>query len=230
MIRDNTRMIVINFPHNPTGATISVEDQNRIVQIAREKNIFIFSDEMYRFLEYDPKDRLPSMTELYDNAVSLSGLSKAFSLPGLRIGWLTSQNRQFLDTISRYRDYTTICSSAPSEILAIIALRARNKIVSTNLKILRDNMEHINHFFMMNRSLFKWLPPKAGPVAFPRVLFTQNTDFFCEEVVRGAGVLLAPSSQFNFQTHHIRIGLGRKNLPEALKKLSAFIDQNYKIE
>ena len=108
LITEKTKLIVINFPHNPTGETITADELNQIISIAREKNIVIFSDEMYRLLEYDVRDRLPSVCEIYENGISLFGLSKTFALPGLRIGWLVTRNKDILADIAAYKDYTTL--------------------------------------------------------------------------------------------------------------------------
>ncbi|MEL6273283.1 MAG: aminotransferase class I/II-fold pyridoxal phosphate-dependent enzyme, partial [Chloroflexota bacterium] len=117
LITPQTRMIAVNFPHNPTGALPTQADWERIVDLAREHDLILFSDEMYRFFEYDAEHRLPAACELYENGVTLCGLSKSFGLPGLRVGWLATQNRDFMQRFQVYKDYTTICGSAPGEIL-----------------------------------------------------------------------------------------------------------------
>jgi len=97
LVRDDTRLIVINFPHNPTGATIKEDELKEIINLAKSKDIIIFSDEMYRFLEYDNADQNTSACDLYENAVSLFGMSKSFALAGLRIGWLVTRNSNLLN-------------------------------------------------------------------------------------------------------------------------------------
>ena len=119
----DTRLIVINFPHNPTGHLIPHADLAHIVEKAREYGAYLFSDEMYRMLELDASRRLPSICDLYERGVTLSGLSKAYGLPGLRIGWLATRDATSMAQFIGWHDYTTICNSAPSEVLAIIGLQ-----------------------------------------------------------------------------------------------------------
>jgi aspartate/methionine/tyrosine aminotransferase len=122
-----TRMVVINFPHNPTGALITGGQLDEIVRLCRENGILLFSDEMYRGLERDPALRLPCASGLGDHCISLSGMSKSFALPGLRIGWLSCSNIRIREKLHGLKDYTTICSSAPAEILSVIALQNSEK-------------------------------------------------------------------------------------------------------
>ena len=118
-IKKNTKAIVINLPHNPTGYLASKEKFNTIVDIAKKNNVTVFSDEVYRFLEYDKKDRLQAMTDIYDKGVSINVMSKSFGLAGLRIGWIATKDKALLSRMVSFKDYTTICNSAPSEFLAI---------------------------------------------------------------------------------------------------------------
>ena len=122
-IRPNTRLRVVNFPHNPTGYLPPRSEFERILSIAREHGLYVLSDEMYRLLELDCGERLPAGCDEYDRAISLSGMSKTFGMAGVRIGWIATRDHELRQEIARLRDYTTICSSAPSEILSLIALR-----------------------------------------------------------------------------------------------------------
>jgi len=225
-VKSNTKLIVFNFPHNPTGATISEDELNEIISFARERNIFIFSDEMYRFLEYNEADRLPSVSDIYENSISLFGMSKTFSLPGLRIGWLTTKNKEIYQQIANFKDYTTICSSAPSEILAIIGLQNKEKIISENLKIISKNLSIIDEFAKRHSNIFKWKKPKAGTIAFPELRLSIHVDEFCKKLVDEKGVMLLPSSVYNYDKSCARLGFGRKNMPEALAKLDEFLVLN----
>ena len=139
LLSDNTRMLVINFPHNPTGALLSKEEFDRVIELVRDREIVLFSDEMYRFLEYDKKDRLPSACELYQDSITLCGMSKSFALPGLRLGWLIIHNPDIFSRLQAYKDYTTICNAGPSEILSLIALRNWQKIADRNIRIIKNN-------------------------------------------------------------------------------------------
>ncbi|HLF00922.1 MAG TPA: aminotransferase class I/II-fold pyridoxal phosphate-dependent enzyme, partial [Anaerolineales bacterium] len=169
-VDDRTKLIVINFPHNPTGFLPSRAELDSIIEIARHRNAYLFCDEMYRLLEHDPATRLPPVCDLYERGISLSGLSKTFALPGLRLGWLATQEESLPEKWVTFKDYTTICNSAPSEVLGIIALRAAEQIVERNLGIVRGNVQAAEKFFAERASLFEWIAPQAGSIAFPRWL------------------------------------------------------------
>lgn len=227
LIKDNTKLIVINFPHNPTGATLQEQGLKEIIDIARQKDIVVFSDEMYRFLEHDQANRTSSACDLYENAISLFGMSKSFALAGLRIGWLTTKNSELLRKFAIYKDYTTICSSAPSEILAIIALRAKDKILKRNLSIIDGNLKILDEFFANHSKLFDWSRPKAGPIGFPKLKAEVDIADFCLDLVEKKGVMLLPSKVYDFESNNFRIGFARKNMPEALMKLEEYLKENY---
>jgi aspartate/methionine/tyrosine aminotransferase len=146
-------------------------------------------------------------------------MSKSLALPGLRIGWLATRLDGLLARCQAYKDYTTICSSAPSEVLAIIGLRARDRILARNLAIIRNNLAVADGFFSAKSDLFRWLPPRAGSVAFPEWMGSGTVDEFCDRAVRHQGVMVVPGSLFDAEGQHFRIGLGRKNFPEALRRL-----------
>ena len=120
------------------------------------------------------------------------------------------------------KDYTTICNSAPSEFLAEVAMRNRRKLVARNLDIIRHNLNVMEEFFSRHTDLFAWVPPLAGPMAFPRYL-AGDVEAFCDKVVREAGVLLLPGSVYDDTDNHFRLGLGRKNLPQAVARLEEYL-------
>jgi len=223
LVRDDTRLIVINFPHNPTGATIKEDELKEIINLAKSKDIIIFSDEMYRFLEYEDTDKTTSACDLYENAISLFGMSKSFALAGLRIGWLVTRNSNLLNKFLAFKDYTTICSSAPSEILAIIAIRAKEKIIQRNLEIIKNNLEQLDQFFAQFNHFFEWNKPKAGPIAFPKLKSDMDVNHFCIDLVEKKGVMLLPSSVYDFQGNNFRIGFARKKMKEALNVFGEYL-------
>ena len=227
LIRDNTKLIVINFPHNPTGATIQEKELKEIIDIARQKNIIVFSDEMYRFLEYDKTNRISSACDLYENAVSLFGMSKSFALAGLRIGWLTTKNSDLLKRFVTYKDYTTICGSATSEILAIIALRSKEIIFERNLGLIGSNLKILDDFFAKYMALFDWYRPKAGPIGFPTLKTQTDVCDFCLDLVEKKGVMLLPSKVYDINGNFFRIGFARNNMPKAVEKLDEYLKENY---
>lgn len=222
MIRPNTRVIVVNTPHNPTGFLMSRADFFRVNEIAREHNIILFSDEVYREAEYDAALRLPAACDVNENAVSLGVLSKTYGLPGLRIGWIAARNEKMYARMAVLKDYTTICNSAPSEFLAELALRHRATLARRNLEIITRNVKLLDAFFEERADMFEWIRPNAGPIAFPK-LKRGDVAEFCHELVTRAGVLLLPGTLFEDEGNHFRIGFGRKNMPEALMLMQEFL-------
>ena len=221
-IRPETKLIVINFPHNPTGSLATQEEYEEIIGIAREREILLFSDEVYRLSEYSQADRLDAMCDLYEHGISLGVMSKSLGLAGLRIGWLATRNRNVINKCAAYKDYTTICNSAPSELLATFALSRREKILKRNLGIIQSNLELLDRFFAEQEGRLEWVRPKAGPIAFPRLL-AGSAEGFCLDLIENAGVLLLPSTKFEYGDSHFRIGFGRADMPACLGVLSDFL-------
>ena len=220
LVEGRTRMLVVNFPHNPSGHTLSRPEFEALLEFARRRGLYVFSDEMYRFLEYEPEARLPAACDLYERGISLAGLSKAFGLPGLRVGWLATRERALVGRWLAFKDYTTICASAPSEVLGVIALENREAILPRNRGIVRANLEVADRFFAEHEDGFAWLAPKAGPVAFPRWLGEGAVERLCRDALDRAGVMIVPGSVFEFPGNHFRIGLGRADFPAALERLA----------
>ncbi len=223
LLRETTRMIVINSPHNPTGYHMRLETLREISEAAEERGTLLFSDEVYRGAEYAAGDRLPAACDLSASAVSLGVMSKTYGLPGLRIGWIATRNPAVLSRVAELKDYTTICSSGPAELLAEIALRHGEDIASRNRSIIRTNLSLLDGFFRRRSRVVRWRRPAAGPIGFPRLL-QGDSAAFCSELAAKAGVLLLPGSVYGDAEDHFRIGFGRANMPEALRRLEEFLD------
>ncbi len=226
-LRADTKLVVVNFPHNPTGYVPPREDFEAVVSLVKERGVYLLSDEMYRFLEVDEGVTLPSACEMYERSFSLFGLSKTFGLPGLRIGWLTSQDSEALKRVNELKDYTTICSSAPSEILAIIALQRRSEIIRKQCDRVCRNVKTLDVFFDEYRDYFRWNRPKGGSVCFPRMLVVEDTSSFCEDLLKATGILVAPSRQFKFGTQHFRVGFGREDLPQVVVRFAEYLNLSF---
>jgi aspartate/methionine/tyrosine aminotransferase len=224
-VRPNTKLIVINFPHNPTGALLDHDTYMKIVEIAEESHAYLFSDESYRFLEYDSGQLLPAAVETSRRGISLGVLSKTFALAGLRIGWIATQDQEILRRAAAFKDYVSICNSAPSEILALIALRAKETIIKRSLDIIQGNLVLLDDFFTKWSQTFTWPRPQAGSIAFPELVTGQSIEEFAEQLVKQEGVLLLPGTVYDHPGNHFRIGFGRKNMPEALGRLEHFVSQ-----
>jgi aspartate/methionine/tyrosine aminotransferase len=223
-LTDDTRLIVINFPHNPTGFLPPREQFEAIIGMARERGIYVFSDEMYRLLEYSPDDTLPAGCDLYERAVSLSGLSKTFSLPGLRLGWLATHDRALLAACGAFKDYTTICGSAPSEILGIMGLRERDQIIATNRALIAENVNAVNALLARHRDRLAWRPPQAGSVAVGQLLAGGPIEDFCRGLLAQENTMLLPGSVFEMAGDCFRLGLGRRNFKEGLARLERYLE------
>lgn len=224
-IKENTKAIIINNPHNPTGHLMSKDKLDAIIQLARSKDILLFSDEVYRLLEYDETDRLDAACDIYENAISLGVMSKTYGLAGLRIGWIATKNKDIYKKIASFKDYTSICNSAPSELLALIALKHQKEIVQRNLTIIKENLILLDSFFNKYQNLFSWNKPKAGPIAFPGIKGVQNVEKFCTDLINSKGVLLLPGNYYDKNNNNVRIGFGRKNMPQCLEKLEEYIKE-----
>lgn len=223
LIQPNTKIIYINTPHNPTGLLMPSQVFQQVTALAASRGIIVFCDEVYRELEHDPASRLPAACEIYERAVCLGSTSKTYGLPGLRLGWLVSRNTEILQRCLEFKYYTTICSSAPSEFLAALALRHREVIVQRNREIVLRNLPQLDAFIRQRSNLFEWVKPNASPIGFVRYKGGGDVLSFCEGVVRDARVLLLPGTVYD-QPGHIRFGYGRKNMPEALAQFSAYLD------
>ncbi len=226
ILKANTKLIIVNFPHNPTGYLPPKDDFLRIIDIARKHGIYLFSDEMYRYLELNADDRLNSACEIYEKALSLFGMSKTFGMAGARIGWVVTRDSELYQKMTVIKDYTTICSSAPSEILSIIALRAKEKIIETHIKRISRNLDLLDGFFSEFKDMFEWVRPKTGTIGFPRIKTGADIAEFCQKVVREANIMILPSSVYDYDNVHFRLGFGRENLPEALEKFMSYLRKN----
>jgi aspartate/methionine/tyrosine aminotransferase len=218
LIRPNTRLLVINFPHNPTGYVPDRQTLDGILEFARRHGLIVFSDEMYRGLEHEPEKRLPAVCDIYERGISLSGMSKALALPGLRLGWLATRAVDLMPAWMQYKDYTTICSSAPSEVLALIGLRAGAQLLARSRAIVAGNLAAARAVFEEMSDRLHWVAPEGGSIAFPAWTGPGTVAAFCQAALERESVMIVPGSIFDFAGSHFRLGLGRQNFPEALAR------------
>jgi aspartate/methionine/tyrosine aminotransferase len=223
-VTPRTRVIALNVPNSPTGTLVTRATFASLVALARERGIALFADEVYRGLEYDEADRLPAGVEAFERGVSLGVMSKAFGLAGLRIGWIATRDADLLRRLAEFKHYTTICNSGPSEILALMALRARATLLARAREIIQRNLGHLDRFFADWRGTLEWTRPRAGTIAFPQFVDGTSVDSLAAELVEKRGVLILPGSIFDWPGAHFRIGFGRRNLPDALARFEEFLD------
>jgi aspartate/methionine/tyrosine aminotransferase len=227
-LRANTRVVSVNFPNNPTGGVPDHGSWRRLVRLCDERGIRLFSDEVYRGLELAAGTRLDQAADLSPAALSLGVMSKAYGLPGLRIGWIACRDTELLGRLERAKHYTSICNAGPSEVLALIALRARDRLLARNRGIIADNLPLFDEFFGAHPELFDWRPPQGGCVAFPRYRGADGVEVMCHDLVEQVGVLLLPASIYRSElrptpTDRFRIGVGRRNPGPALAAWSDWL-------
>jgi aspartate/methionine/tyrosine aminotransferase len=222
LMSPRTKLIYINSPHNPTGTQMSHASFDRVIELAREHDAVLFSDEVYRGLEHDPAERLPAACDAYERAISLNTVSKAHGLPGLRIGWVVSRDAALLDRMREIKLYTSICSSAPSELLVALALRHSERIVEDSRRLIAHNLPLLEAMLERRADIFEWVQPSAGPIGFPRVNGVEDVTEWCEQIATEAGVLMLPGSVYG-QPLHLRLGYGRANIAQAIERLESYL-------
>ena len=222
LIRPNTKLIVVNTPNNPTGFTFNSDEMKRLCEIAEKHSIYLFSDEVYRGLEFAGSSSICA-ADLYEKAASLGVMSKAYGLPGLRIGWVATRDSELIQKMKKFKHYMSICNSAPSEALSIIALRNGEKLLKRNKDIIKANIDLAEEFFIKYSSLFKNYRPMSGPIAFHKMEIDQTMDVFCDNLVKKSGVLLLPASMYAYPGTFFRMGYGRRSFPECLAKFEQYL-------
>lgn len=231
-LKPNTKLISINFPNNPTGAIIPKATLDGLVTLCRARGLWLFSDELYRLIERDPVIRLPQVADMYERGISLNAMSKAYGLPGLRLGWVACQDRDMLVRFERYKHFLSICNAGPSEMLAEIALKVREPILNRNRAIVRSNIERLNRFFADFPQLFDWREPDGSCVAFIRYKGADGVEAFTQKLVEEAGVLFLPSSIYRSElgpvpTNRFRVGFGRHGMEEGLAAMRNWLMKNH---
>lgn len=230
LLRPSTRLVAVNFPNNPTGTVPSRDTFASLVEICEEGRIRLVSDEVYRGVELDPTMTLPHAADLSTSAVSLNVMSKAYGLPGLRVGWLACQDRQLLERLERRKHYTSICNAGPSELLATLALQHGEQIRDRNRAIIAANLPVFEAFFARHADRLEWDAPQGGCVSYPRYRGAEGVEAFCRSLVEEAGVLLLPASIYRSElavvpTDRFRIGVGRRGPESALAAFESYLSR-----
>ncbi len=230
LLRDATGLVVVNVPHNPTGALPSPTEWQRIVDLVRRSGARLFCDEMYRGLEHPPA-QLASAVDVDDRALVLCGLSKSLSAPGLRSGWLVSRDPTLMERLALMKDWTTLCAAGPAEVLALAVLRRRQSILAINRACIAQNRAVVDDV-VAGDARFGWRRPRGGSVALLRLLREPSAAAFCERVLRETQTMVVPGSLFDFGgsapapsaglpgDHHVRLGLGRASFGDDFRALA----------
>jgi aspartate/methionine/tyrosine aminotransferase len=230
-LRPNTRLVAVNFPNNPTGAIADRGTFEELIALCRDRGVYLFSDEVYRGIERDEGKRLPQAADLYEQALSLNVVSKAYGLPGLRVGWIACRDRDLLAKMLGLKHYLSICNAGPSELLACIALKSRERILERNRELCAANLHKLDGFFARWADRFEWYTPDGGCIAYPRYLGPDGIESFCARLVEEAGVLLLPASMYRSElietpADRFRIGYGRVGMYGALEAFEDFLNAN----
>ncbi|MEN9799602.1 MAG: hypothetical protein RL653_3299 [Pseudomonadota bacterium] len=224
LLRPDTRAVLVSVPHNPTGFVFSPPDWTALVETVRRHGAWLVSDEVYRGLEHAPGGPLPAACELSDRALSIDAVSKSMGLPGLRMGWSCTQDRGLHAQLAAFKDYTTICNAAPSELLAEVALRHADALQARCRALLAQNLEALSGFMHRHADTFAWQPPLGGTTTYP-ALRAGGAEAFCERLLRAHGLLVVPSTLFHDGDGHVRLGYGRAHFREALSVLDAALSE-----
>ena len=218
-ITPRTRLVIVTNPNNPTGHVLSEGARNAIVARAGEVGAWILADEVYQGAELSGQTT-QSFWGQYDRLAVVNGLSKAYGLPGLRLGWIVSP-KEFKTEVVRRHDYTVICPSAASDYLAIRALAVREKILARTRKILNDNYPILENWLHQFGDLFEWQVPQCGAICFARYAHPVSALDLAERVREQLEILLVPGDHFD-RPHHIRFGFGneQEELKAALDRLA----------
>jgi aspartate/methionine/tyrosine aminotransferase len=227
-LRPETTVVAVDVPNNPTGALPDPATWQALIDLCTERGVRLVADEVYRGLELDPGRTLRQAADASRTAVSINVMSKSYGLPGLRVGWIACRDHALLERLERHKHYTSICNAAPSEFLAAVALDAGDRIHERNRGIIASNLPLFDAFFAAHSSLFDWVPPAGGCVAFPRYRGPDGVEAFCRDLVEQAGVLLLPASIYRSEigpvpADRFRIGVGRRDPEPALTALGRFL-------
>lgn len=224
LVNDRTRLILLCTPNNPTGSTLTAEELDQIGAIAARHGAWVLSDEVYRGAELVDAET-PSMWGRGERVIVTSGLSKAYGLPGLRIGWIAAPPA-FVSSTWAYHDYTTIAPGALSDRLARIALQPdrRLALLARTRRIVRENLPLIEGWLHEHDPMFSWIRPKAGAILFVRYGYAINSTTLVTRLREEKSVLVVPGDHFGLDGY-LRLGFGERSdyLREGLGRVHALL-------
>ncbi len=231
-LKPNTKLVSVCFPNNPTGAIPTHAEFAELVAFCREHDLYLFCDEVYRLLELNETKRLPQAADEYEKGISLNVMSKAYGLPGLRIGWIACQDLHLLQQLERYKHYLSICNSAPSERLAVVALGVKDTLLARVRNLMEGNIQALEAFFKKYDALFDWYRPDGGCIAYPKYKGRGGVESFCTDLVEESGVLLLPGSIYESELlptpeNRFRVGFGRSGIEEGIKAFDDYLVRHH---
>ena len=222
---EKTKLVVLNFPHNPTGQTVSESDFLRIVEIAKSVDAMLFSDEAFRLLELPPNHTLPAACEHYDKAISVTGLSKPFGLGGLRIGWMVTKCDEIRTAVKQYRYNTAEMTNTPCQWLACRALRRADEVLTRNRALISANLDRLDTFVKSHEGTLKLFRPKAGTMAVVEQRTSLASSEFCQRILDEERLFLVPGKALGMSDRLLRFGLGITDFAQGLERLDRFLQR-----
>jgi aspartate/methionine/tyrosine aminotransferase len=219
-LRPATRLIALTNPNNPTGALIEREGLERLVALARERGAWLLCDEVYRGTEQG--ERAPSIADLYERGISTGSTSKAFSLAGLRLGWIVGP-AEVLEAVEVHRDYSTISVSMVDDYFATLALRHADRILARSRDIVRRNLARLEAWVDAEPRA-GMVTPRAGTTALVAIDTGLSSRELCERLLSESGVLFTPGSAMGMEGY-LRIGYAcaTEDLDAGLARVSAWL-------
>ena len=223
MARGDVKMICLNNPNNPTGALMSPEILKKVVDIAKKSDAYLLVDEVYRHLTQDDEWQ-PSIVDMYEKGISTSSMSKVFSLAGVRLGWIATHDKDALKQFWSHRDYNLISCGMIDDTIAALALASKNQILERNKKIIRENLDILDHWIQKEPRL-SYVKPKAGTTALVYYDFPIDSYTLCRRMYGSCGTFVTPGDCFD-EPHSMRIGYAadRDTLKKGLQAMSTFLD------
>lgn len=223
MARGGVKMICLNNPNNPTGALMSPEILKKVVDIAKKSDAYLLVDEVYRHLTQDDEWQ-PSIVDMYEKGISTSSMSKVFSLAGVRLGWIATHDKDALKQFWSHRDYNLISCGMMDEAIAALALASKNQILERNKKIIRENLDILDHWIQKEPRL-SYVKPKAGTTALVYYDFPIDSYTLCRRMYDSCGAFVTPGDCFD-EPRSMRIGYAadRDTLKKGLQAMSTFLD------
>lgn len=221
---NNTKLLVINNPNNPTGFVWGDDVMEKVVSVCKKHGVMLMCDEVYRPLYHESEVVKSVVSFGYDRTVSTGSMSKAFSMAGLRLGWIVTKNLKLIESIYEKRDYSTIAVLVVDDMLATLALRNRNQIIKRSHEICKRNLDVLQNEIDKLNGLLQWQRPKGGSTCFIKINANVNTFAMADELATKHKVLVVPGELFN-QPGYIRVGFGNneRDIREGLKILLAWL-------
>ena len=223
LVKPKTRLVLVTFPQNPTGFMPDQSYVDTLVEILRERETLMISDEIYSGLPHESSKGVNNLSDHYEHAVTMHGLSKTYGLPGLRVGWIVSRDLGVMRRIRKERELFNCYVAPPVDFLARLVLRHEATILNRNSQLVRDNLELATKFFARHDNLFRWCAPMAGVLSFPRWLGLGGTRVLSQQLLERESLAFAPSYCFGAGDDHFRLSVSRRSFADGLERLEHFL-------